>query len=326
MELPSAPISRHHWSVRHWLALTLGGVVSLAVAWYVIVIIGLTVFHWSGERTKTILRFTPLPMGSAGWHPISYYDFFVQRAAVMKYTAFLSSSTSIYQPATLASAGATAASTMIRAYVAEQVLRDYQVAITAADIDQAYQAQLNQIGNPTQVAATIQQLYGWTPEQFKQYVIRTDVARDKLQEKLSFDETLSRTEKTQAESVLALVQATPKDFSTLAKQYSDDSYSASGGDVGWVTKGEQAQEIDDVAFALDVNDISGLVHTKYGYHILRVTDKKNVDGVDQVHLQQITILAPQVDEVLNRELADWRIKLFVPELRWATDQNRAVTR
>ena len=60
----------------------------------------------------------------------------------------------------------------------------------------------------------------------------------------------------------------------LAKEYSDDSANASsGGNLGDFTAGEMVEEFSNAAFALDKNEISDIVETQYGYHIIKVTDK-----------------------------------------------------
>lgn len=66
-----------------------------------------------------------------------------------------------------------------------------------------------------------------------------------------------------------------KDFAELAKEYSTDtSNAANGGDLGFFAKGEMAKEFEKTAFGLDINEVSEPVKTDFGYHIIKVTDKK----------------------------------------------------
>jgi peptidyl-prolyl cis-trans isomerase D len=83
--------------------------------------------------------------------------------------------------------------------------------------------------------------------------------------------------KQQAEAILAQVKAHPDQFAQLAQKDSQDPGSASkGGDLGYFGRGMIAggQAFDDAAFALKKGDISDVVQTDFGYHIIQATDVK----------------------------------------------------
>jgi peptidyl-prolyl cis-trans isomerase SurA len=81
-----------------------------------------------------------------------------------------------------------------------------------------------------------------------------------------------RNEKLQlAKKVLQEIQK-GKDFAELAKKYSEDISASSGGDVGFVTKGKMVREFEDAVFSLKAGQISGVVETEYGYHIIKVEE------------------------------------------------------
>jgi peptidyl-prolyl cis-trans isomerase C len=64
------------------------------------------------------------------------------------------------------------------------------------------------------------------------------------------------------------------DFAKLAQQHSQDGSAAQGGDLGFFPKGQMVPEFEKVAFSLPVGQLSGVVTTQFGYHILKVTEKK----------------------------------------------------
>lgn len=83
-----------------------------------------------------------------------------------------------------------------------------------------------------------------------------------------------KVKKEEAQSILDKIKA-GADFATLAKEYSEDSSAASGGNLGFFTKGQMVQEFEDASFALKVGEVSDeLVETDYGYHIIMKTDEK----------------------------------------------------
>lgn len=79
--------------------------------------------------------------------------------------------------------------------------------------------------------------------------------------------------KAKAEEILAQVRKSPGDFAKLAQQHSQDPGSArKGGDLEWFPRdGRMVKPFEDAVFGLKENQISDLVVTDYGYHIIRVT-------------------------------------------------------
>jgi peptidyl-prolyl cis-trans isomerase D len=83
--------------------------------------------------------------------------------------------------------------------------------------------------------------------------------------------------KQQADALLAQVKAHPDQFAAIAQKESQDPGSAAkGGDLGYFSRGMIAggQAFDDAAFGLKKGEISGVVHTDFGYHIIEATDVK----------------------------------------------------
>jgi peptidyl-prolyl cis-trans isomerase C len=64
------------------------------------------------------------------------------------------------------------------------------------------------------------------------------------------------------------------DFAKLAQEHSQDGSAAQGGDLNYFPRGQMVPEFDKVAFELKPGQISGVVQTQFGYHIIKVTDRK----------------------------------------------------
>lgn len=113
-----------------------------------------------------------------------------------------------------------------------------------------------------------------TEKELKQYY-------DEYKPKIRASHILVKDEKT-AQDIKAKLDK-GEDFAKLAKEYSQDAGSAqNGGDLGWFGPGKMVKEFEDAAYALNVGQVSQPVKTEYGYHIIKVTDKKKKPSYEQM--------------------------------------------
>jgi peptidyl-prolyl cis-trans isomerase D len=82
--------------------------------------------------------------------------------------------------------------------------------------------------------------------------------------------------KEKADNLLKQIQAKPESFADLAKKNSQDPGSASkGGDLDYFARGAMVKPFEDAAFAMRKGEISGVVESDFGYHIIQLTDIKS---------------------------------------------------
>ena len=87
------------------------------------------------------------------------------------------------------------------------------------------------------------------------------------------------------------------DFAVLAQEYSIDAASgANGGALGWFMRGQMVKEFEDVAFSTPVGEVSGVVETQYGFHIIRVTDYQAAES-------------SEYEDVADQVLADYEAQV-----------------
>jgi peptidyl-prolyl cis-trans isomerase D len=121
-----------------------------------------------------------------------------------------------------------------------------------------------------------------------------------------------------AQDVLARLEQ-GEDFAVLAKELSDDTFSGeNGGDLEWLESGVMEESFDAAALALkQVNDLSSLVKTSFGYHILKLTDFKAemISPLEDVKVELTTKLSNELAQdkfyALQQELA--RISFEFPD-------------
>ncbi|HZS29006.1 MAG TPA: peptidylprolyl isomerase [Candidatus Angelobacter sp.] len=98
-----------------------------------------------------------------------------------------------------------------------------------------------------------------------------------------------------AEDVLKQVKA-GGDFAALAKKYSQDPGSKdNGGELGWIVKGQTVAEFEKVAFSQSKGQISDLVQSPFGFHIIQTEDKEDA------HLKPLAEVKDDIEKTLKQE-------------------------
>ncbi|HSO07986.1 MAG TPA: peptidylprolyl isomerase [Pelomicrobium sp.] len=99
------------------------------------------------------------------------------------------------------------------------------------------------------------------------------------------------------------------DFAEVAKEVSEDTSGRLGGDLGAFGRGQMVKPFEDAAFALAPGATSGIVETGYGYHLIRVEDKRGGDRVSEDEARE------QIRAYLTRVRSRERVDKALAELR-----------
>ena len=161
-----------------------------------------------------------------------------------------------------------------------------KITIPAADVQQAYNTNIEQYSTPEQVRAS-------------HILLKTEGKDD-------------ATVKAKAEDLLKKAKG-GADFAELAKANSEDESNAkNGGDLDFFGRGRMVPEFDQVAFQMQPGQISDVVKTQYGYHIIKLTDKKAaatrpIDEVrqqlsDQLSYERAQTQAQQIATEIEKDI------------------------
>jgi peptidyl-prolyl cis-trans isomerase D len=111
------------------------------------------------------------------------------------------------------------------------------------------------------------------------------------------DEKLVAEAQHRADNLLQQVKNGAK-FEDVAKKYSEDPGSANvGGSLGWIGKGQTSPEFEKVAFSLAKGEVSGVVKSSDGFHIIRVDDKQ------EAHMKTLDEVKAQIEPILKQQKA-----------------------
>lgn len=103
------------------------------------------------------------------------------------------------------------------------------------------------------------------------------------------------------------------DFAQMAREFSEGPSGPDGGDLGVFGRGQMVAPFEEVAFAIEVGEISPIVETQFGFHVLQVTERIDAQTID------LDEVRPQVEQYLLEEVRNAGAESYVQELRAAAD-------
>jgi foldase protein PrsA len=298
---------------RKLLTWIIGGVVGLLLA--LLLIFALLIYKYQSDSpaVQAVARIVPYPVQRVNGSFVSYGEYLFEVNSIKKY----------YQSQTGAdgkaaidfnTADGKAKLTELRQQimgqlkvdaVTRELLAKHKISVTSKEVNDQVDQIVKASGGQQKVNEVLSQYYGWTMNDLKDKV-KFQLAKQKLQDKLGSDDSINAQAKATAEGVLKQVKE-GGDFAELAKKNSQDSSAANGGDLGTFGKGQMVKEFEDVAYALQPGQTSDLVKTKFGYHIIKVIEKKD----DQVHAAHILIKGIDFDQYLQEQTEKAKVSVYL---------------
>ena len=110
-----------------------------------------------------------------------------------------------------------------------------------------------------------------------------------------------------------------EDFVTLAREFSEGPSNVKGGDLGYFGRGQMVKPFEDAAFALNIGELSDVVETRFGYHLIKVTEKKPETIVAYADIKE------RLEQYLKDEKVQQEITVYVEGLKTKAKVERFLT-
>jgi parvulin-like peptidyl-prolyl isomerase len=283
--------------------LSLGWTIILAAAALVLVFLttmGVLVYAKKNESPfiKTATRFIPFPAVVADGDVVRVYTYLDQLDILKNYYQNFKKMdlNSEEGKQTLAQVRAEVMDRVTEDAIIEREAKKAGVKVEKKELDESFDKLVVSNGGTKDFSDILQKFYGLTIDEFKAKIYAPRVLRQKLTDKINNEESVTGAAKSKADDLYSQIKG-GADFAKLAKENSQDPASAAnGGDLGFFSKGKMVPEFEKAAFELNVGDVSQPVRTVYGYHIIKVTEKKG----DQVKASHILIKV--------RDFNDWIVE------------------
>ncbi|MFW5710435.1 MAG: peptidylprolyl isomerase [Spirochaetia bacterium] len=180
-----------------------------------------------------------------------------------------------------------------------------------------YEFEQDKFGEQTQVdSAEVKDFYDDNPQQFEQ---PEQVRASHILIKVAEDAT--EEDKQAAEEKLLKAKErieNGEEFSEVARDVSEDPSSERGGDLDYFSRGQMVPAFEEAVFNMEVGELSGIVESSFGYHLIKKTDEKEastvpfeeVEGDIKTHLERVKLQDAKKD-FLEDKKQDAEIERFV---------------
>jgi hypothetical protein len=296
------------------------GVILVMLLSVIILGVGIYKNNWDGEITKKITKIIPYPVAIVDYKWIRYSDFLDDIDSLELYSNFQSESVGAPFTPSKDELKQVVLDHFIERELLENRLKSYGIKITNEEIEEEFNLIVEQIGSIEDVEERLELHYGWGVREFKDKIIIYNLMQRKLGNKVAFDDLLPKNKEAK-EKITSIKDSLDngEDFETIATNESQDPVSAQiGGDLGYFQRGLMVKEFEEAAFNLEKGQISDIIRTDFGYHIIKQEDKRtSEDGIEEVRARHILIFTTTLEEYMDDISKNTSIWKFVNDSEWS---------
>lgn len=264
-------------NLSHRQALKVTAIILSSLVLVVISIFAVLIYHYQSDSDLVYgaSKVIPYPVGTVDGSLITYEDYLFELRTLKSsansqmgedQNVDFSTKEGQEQLETLKTLAITEAQ---RKIVTRNLARENGIRISRSDLSTEIDHFIEQEGGQEQLEEAIDSFFGWSMGDFRK-VIRLQM----LEKELMLDT---------ANSVLSRVHD-GEDFAELAQNFSSDGSAVEGGDLGFINEETPfVEEFKEVALSLEAGEVSDLVETQFGFHIIKATDESD-EGIRVSHI------------------------------------------
>jgi len=204
---------------------------------------------------------------------------------------------------------------LIENKIIESLAKKREIHISDATVDEEVNRNIDQFSNRQNLMSELNRLYGWSLDDFKEKVVKPELYGEKLSEAYTTEIDTSPQEN-KIKSLRERIATKKEDFSKVAQESSEGQSSNNGGDLGWSTKDQLVTEVADVAFSMKQGQISDVISSPLGFHIIKLEESKEDNGEALVHLRQIFVKKITFSDWLKDQMKKYQILVFLKDYQW----------
>ncbi len=169
------------------------------------------------------------------------------------------------------------------------------------------------------------ELYNFTEKEFAKHVVRRELYINKLEDYYRKNNTA---DKNTIDKIKQVEQALKSgtNFSAVAKKYSEGITASNGGESGFFQRGQLEKEIENKAFTMKKGEVSDIIESDLGFHIIYINDVLNDDSGRpmMVSIKQILIKKKNFAQYFDNLIGKMKIQINSPDYTWDSSKNRVI--
>ncbi|MDX9913363.1 MAG: peptidylprolyl isomerase [Candidatus Moranbacteria bacterium] len=206
---------------------------------------------------------------------------------------------------------------MIEDRAIEILAKERGIKVSKKTVSDNVDRKMDEYGNRDTIGENLKNLYGWTIGDFEEKIVKPSLYKDELEKWLMENDGKGKNEKSQQNANDAKKRLEKgENFDEVAKAISEGGTSETGGKLGWFKADQISEEIRKDVIALKKDEISDVLESKLGYHIIRIDDTKEVDGAKIYDVNQIFFPKTSFATWLDTQIKAMNVWILLVDYKW----------